>query len=95
MKEVAEPAACVLLLSLLHNATSDSLLLHMLLQVLLKVGERVEDYVLNERNCSHFITARHNAHIASAVLATAILSVCLSVHPSVCHAPVLRQNDCT
>jgi len=36
-------------------------------------------------------TARRNARIASAVLATAISSVCLSV----CHTPVLCQNDCT
>ena len=36
------------------------------------------------QNC-HFFTARRNAHIASAVLATAIPSVCLSVHPSVTH----------
>ena len=36
--EVAEPTAVVLLLSLLHNAASDSLLLHALLQLLLKVG---------------------------------------------------------
>ena len=36
-------------------------------------------------------TAHHNARIASAVLATAILSVCLSVH----HTPVLCQNDGT
>jgi len=38
-----------------------------------------------------FFTARRNARIASAVLATAIPSVC----PSVCHTPVLCQNDCT
>ena len=36
-------------------------------------------------------TARRNARIASAVLATAIPSVCLSVR----HTPVLRQNDGT
>ena len=36
---VAEPTAVLLLLSLLHNATVDSLLLHVLLQLLLKVGE--------------------------------------------------------
>jgi len=36
-------------------------------------------------------TARCNALIASAVLATAIPSVC----PSVCHTPVLCQNDGT
>jgi len=40
-----------------------------------------------------------NARIASAVLATAIPSVCpsicLSVRPSVCHTPVLCQNDGT
>ena len=36
--DVAEPTAVVLLLSLLYNATSDSLLLHTLLQLLLNVG---------------------------------------------------------
>jgi len=49
-----------------------------------------------------FYSAR-NAHIASAVLATAIPSVCLSVRPSLClsvclsvrHTPVLCQNDGT
>jgi len=41
-----------------------------------------------------FYSAR-NARIASAVLATAILSVCLSVRPSVHHTPVLCQNDGT
>ena len=40
-------------------------------------------------------TARRNARIASAVLATAIPSVRLSVRLSVCHTPVLRQNYCT
>jgi len=44
----------------------------------------------------HFYSVR-NARIASAVLATAIPSVCLSVRPSVrlsvCHTPVLCQND--
>ena len=39
-----------------------------------------------------FYSAR-NARIASAVLATAIPSVCLSVRLSVCHTPVLCQND--
>jgi len=47
---------------------------------------------------SNFYSAR-NAGIASAVLATAIpsvcLSVCLSVSPSVRHTPVLCQNDGT
>jgi len=39
-------------------------------------------------------TARRSARIASAVLATAIPSVCrLSVCPSVRHTPVLCQND--
>jgi len=38
-------------------------------------------------------TARRNAHIASTVLATAIPSVHLSVCLSVCHMPVLCQND--
>ena len=38
-----------------------------------------------------FITACHNARIASAVLATAIPSV----RPSVRHTPVLCQNDST
>ena len=39
----------------------------------------------------------HNARIASAVLATAIPSVSVrpSVRPSVCHTPVLCQNDGT
>jgi len=41
--EVAEPTAVVLLLSLLHNAASDSLLLHALLQLLLKVGRLFEN----------------------------------------------------
>jgi len=45
-------------------------------------------------------TARRNARIASAVLATTIPSVCLSVclssvRLSVCHTPVLCQNDGT
>ena len=48
--------------------------------------------------CSMF-TARRNARIASAVLATAIPSVCqsvrLSVCPSVCHTQILCQNDST
>ena len=51
---------------------------------------------------SRFYSAR-NARIASAVLATAIPSVRLSVRPSVClfaclsvcHTPVLCQNDGT
>ena len=43
----------------------------------------------------HFFTACRNARIASAVLATAIPSVFLSVRPSVCHTPVLCQNDGT
>ena len=42
-----------------------------------------------------FVTAHRNARIASAVLATEIPSVCLSVRPSVCHTPVLCQNDGT
>ena len=48
--------------------------------------------------CAYSFTARHNARIASAVLAMAISSVCLSacpsVRPSVCHTSVLCQNDC-
>ena len=40
-------------------------------------------------------TARRNACIASAVLATAIPSVRPSISLSVCHTPVLCQNDCT
>ena len=40
-------------------------------------------------------TARRNARIASAVLATAIPSVCPSVCLSVRHTPVLCQNDGT
>ena len=47
-----------------------------------------------ERRRMHFYSAR-NARIASAVWATAIPSVCLSVCPSVCHTPVLCQNDGT
>jgi len=43
---------------------------------------------------SVFYSAR-NVRIASAVLATAIPSVCLSVRLSVCHTPVLCQNDGT
>ena len=39
--------------------------------------------------------ARRNARIASAVLATAIPSVRLSVRLSVRHTPVLCQNDGT
>ena len=42
----------------------------------------------------HFYSAR-NDRIASAVLATAIPSVCPSVRPSVRHTPVLCQNDGT
>ena len=38
--------------------------------------------------------ARRNARIASAVLAMAIPSIHLSVCLSVCHTPVLCQNDC-
>jgi len=41
-----------------------------------------------------FYSAR-NARIASAVLATAIPSACLSVCLSVRHTPVLCQNDGT
>jgi len=41
------------------------------------------------------ITARRNDRVASAVLATAIPSVRPSVRLSVCHTPVLCQNDCT
>lgn len=36
--DVAESAAVVLFLSLLHGAISDSSLLHLLLQLLMKVG---------------------------------------------------------
>jgi len=42
----------------------------------------------------NFYSAR-NARVASAVLAKAILSVRLSVRPSVRHTPVLCQNDGT
>jgi len=43
-----------------------------------------------------FFTARRNACIASAVLARQFRpSVCPSVRPSVCHTPVLCQNDGT
>ena len=43
------------------------------------------------RSCCAVVTARRNARIASAVLAMAFPSVC----PSVCHTPVLCQNDDT
>jgi len=46
------------------------------------------------RSGSTFYSAR-NARIASAVLATAIPSVCPSVRLSVYHTPVLCQNDGT
>jgi len=38
-------------------------------------------------------TTRRNAHIANAVLATAIPSVCLSVRLSVCHRVGLKTAD--
>ena len=44
---------------------------------------------------SEFFYSARNARIASAVLATAIRSVRPSVRPSVCHTPVLCQNDGT
>ena len=47
------------------------------------------------KNLLRVITARRNARIASAVLATAIPSVRPSVGLSVCHTPVLCQNDGT
>ena len=40
-------------------------------------------------------TVRRNARIASAVVVTAIPSLCPSVRLSVCHTPVLCQNDGT
>jgi len=47
------------------------------------------------RKSDDIFTARRNARIASAALATAIPSVCF-VCLSVCHStPVLRQNDVT
>ena len=49
---------------------------------------------LVKRICFSFYSAR-NARIASAVLATAIPSLCPSVRPSVRHTPVLCQNDGT
>ena len=52
--------------------------------------------IVNSEKALHFadvITARRNARIANAVLATAIPSVCLSVCLSVRHTPVLCQND--
>ena len=48
-------------------------------------------HLLNILHNCHVFTARRNARIASAVLSTAIPSVC----PSVCHTPILCQNDCT
>jgi len=44
---------------------------------------------------TRLFTARRNARITSAVLATATPSVCLSFRPSVRHTPVLCQNDGT
>jgi len=41
--------------------------------------------------CTFIFTARRNARTASAVLAMALPSVCLSV----CHRPILCQNDGT
>lgn len=46
--EIAEPTAVVLLLSLLYNATTDSVLLHMLIQLLLKVQHLFYHFVLPE-----------------------------------------------
>jgi len=50
---------------------------------------------VNERIKQNVFTARRNARIASAVLATTIPSVRPSVCLSVCHTLVLCQNDCT
>jgi len=44
--------------------------------------------------CTAF-TTRRNGRIESSVVAIAIPSVRLSVRLSVCHTPVLCQNDCT
>ena len=46
-------------------------------------------------NFRPIFTVRRNARIASAVVATAIPSLCPSVRLSVCHTPVLCQNDGT
>jgi len=63
------------------------------------------DYIVTARSELHkvlflalsvtFFYSARNARIASAVLATAIPSVCPSVRPSVRHTPVLCQNDGT
>ena len=51
-----------------------------------------DDLLVTVSRCSRpLFTARRNARIASAVLATAIPSV----RPSVRHTPVLCQNDGT
>ena len=43
----------------------------------------------------HIFSARRNAHIASAVIATAIPSVCLSICPSVClsHVGIVSKRQ--
>jgi len=51
----------------------------------------VDLWYLNQYTVYVAFTARRNARIANAVLATAIPSV----RPSVCHTPVLCQNDGT
>jgi len=61
--------------------------------------QNVSEYMLILAQClviisTYFYSAR-NARIASAVLAIAIPSVCLSVCLSVRHMPVLCQNDGT
>jgi len=55
---------------------------------------RAFTYTTLDRLPADFFTARRNARIASAVLATAIPSVRLSVCLSVSHTPILCQNDC-
>jgi len=72
--------------------------------------QHLKEMLLSRETCTYFfaaltgfsnaegcdvITARRNARIASAVLATAIPSICPSVRPSVCHKRVLCQNNCT
>ena len=62
----------------------DHFILHLDQTEIGRIRIRLHDY------CAWF-TARRNARIARAVLAIAIPSVC----PSVCHTPVLCQNDGT
>ena len=63
----------------------------------IEVGDMQFGFMKGKGTTDAIFTACRNNRIASAVLATAIPSVCLSVCPSVrlsvCHTPVLCQND--